>query len=70
MRYQGWTSFVSFEGGSMTDSRSAGELKPEGRKSYSKPEILSRERLEALAVVCSPPSKATTIECPSGTITS
>ena len=54
----------------MTDSRSAGELKPEGRKSYSKPEILSRERLEALAVVCSPPSKATTIECPSGTVTS
>ncbi|MEZ5331635.1 MAG: hypothetical protein R2991_06200 [Thermoanaerobaculia bacterium] len=54
----------------MTDSRSTGELKPEGRKAYSKPEILSRERLEALAVVCSPPSKSTATECPSGTVTS
>lgn len=54
----------------MTESRSAGQSKPADRKSYSKPAILSRERLEALAVVCSPPSKATTIECPSGTITS
>lgn len=54
----------------MTESRSAGEVKPAGRKRYTKPEILSRERLEALAVVCSPPSKATAIECPSGTVTS
>lgn len=40
------------------------------KKAYVKPEILSREHLEALAVVCSPPSKADTIACPSGTITS
>lgn len=54
----------------MTESRSTGELKPEDRKTYSKPEILSRERLEALAVVCSPPSKATATACTSGTVTS
>lgn len=48
-----------------------GEPAPEAdRKPYRKPEILSRERLEALAVVCSPPSKADVISCPNGQITS
>jgi hypothetical protein len=54
----------------MTESRSAEKLRTEGRKRYEKHAILSRERLEALAVICSPPSKATTTSCGSGTITS
>ncbi len=40
------------------------------RRPYRKPEVLSRERLEALAVVCSPPSKADPVSCPNGQITS
>jgi hypothetical protein len=43
---------------------------PSQRKPYRKPEVLSHERLEALAIVCSPPSKADIINCPSGQITS
>jgi hypothetical protein len=47
-----------------------GEPAGADRKPYRKPEILSRERLEALAVVCSPPSKIDVISCPNGQITS
>jgi hypothetical protein len=39
-----------------------------GRKPYRKPEILYREKLEAMAAVCTPapPAKANPGTCPSG----
>jgi hypothetical protein len=42
----------------------------EPRKRYGAPAILSREKLEVFAVVCSPPGKADPAACPSGPINS
>lgn len=39
---------------------------PEGKKPYDPPRIVSREPLEAVAAVCSPPGKANPGLCPSG----
>ena len=43
-----------------------------GKKPYSRPEILYRERLEAMAAVCipHPPAKANPGQCPAGPISS
>jgi|GEM_PF-5789755 hypothetical protein len=40
------------------------------RKPYSAPAILSREKLEVFAVVCSPPGKGDPAACPAGPINS
>ena len=40
------------------------------KKPYDPPRILSREPLEAVAAVCSPPGKANPGLCPSGPISS
>lgn len=43
---------------------------PVAKKPYEAPRILSREPLEAVAAVCSPPGKSNPGTCPSGPISS
>lgn len=38
------------------------------RRPYERPRVLSRERLEAVAAICSPPGKADPGSCPTGPI--
>jgi hypothetical protein len=50
----------------------ADEKKPFQKKPYRRPEILYREKLEAMAALCvpSPPAKQNPGMCPSGPIAS
>ncbi len=48
----------------------AGGERRRGRKPYRRPRILSRERLEFVAAICTPSGKADPGSCPSGPITS
>ena len=43
---------------------------PTPKKPYEPPRIVSREPLEAVAAVCSPPGKANPGACPTGPISS
>jgi hypothetical protein len=43
---------------------------PPAKKPYEPPRIVSREPLEAVAAVCSPPGKANPGACPTGPISS
>lgn len=48
------------------------EAKPSAKKPYRRPEILYREKLEAMAALCvpTPPGKANPGNCPQGPISS
>jgi len=50
------------------DDRNAADRAP--RRPYAPPRILSREPLEVIAALCSPPGKADAGACPSGPISS
>jgi hypothetical protein len=56
----------------MPETRTESESKPEPRKPYEPPRIVSREPLEAMAAVCSPrpPAKSNAGLCPRGPINS
>ena len=51
---------------------SASKAAPAKKKPYRRPEILYREKLEAMAALCvpSPPAKTNPGQCPSGPIAS
>lgn len=47
----------------------SGEVQADvGKRPYSRPRVMSRERLEAVAAICSPPGKADPGSCPTGPI--
>jgi hypothetical protein len=54
----------------MKSSETERRSEPGGKKPYEPPRILSREPLEAVAVVCSPPGKANPGACSTGPISS
>lgn len=55
-----------------TESKAEGEPAQRRKKPYRRPEILYREKLEAMAALCvpAPPAKSNPGQCPSGPISS
>jgi hypothetical protein len=54
----------------MTETAKQKPSQAKKRRPYRRPEILSREQLEAIAAVCSPIGKSNPGACPAGPISS